>query len=304
MSPRTFSGRECWVYRAHAPSELCGHHAELIEQALGGAEPEYLLYSPLRETDCGPFGLRGACGSHALALTRRSLIVSRDAHQTEATPSVRHIPLTHVMTLAIGEALTLGWLAVEFAEKDALATEVVFFQSSGIPHFRELVRRCLRRESPESSDARRADEWPDELAASPSYLAGQVAPLVDDWCGVELVNAPETWDHAGYGSQCLTASTLIALADCVVMLAESERPPRKGMLVFGVNVVCIPRCALERTAVRFPDDARASAHGLTFMLATGGVEYRLSRSLAISSDIARRMLTRLCSKDAPTRGAA
>ena len=70
MAGRFFSGRECWVYRAQTPSELCGHHPELIEQALCGDEPEYLLYSPLRETNRGPFGLSGPQGSHAVALTK------------------------------------------------------------------------------------------------------------------------------------------------------------------------------------------------------------------------------------------
>ncbi len=56
MSARFFSGRECWVYRAHALAEPSGHHPDLIDQALQGAEPDYLVYSPLRETNRGPFG--------------------------------------------------------------------------------------------------------------------------------------------------------------------------------------------------------------------------------------------------------
>jgi hypothetical protein len=136
MSPRIYSGRECWVYRASEPDELCGHHPELIGQALRGDPPDHLLYSPLRESNRGPFGFAGPSGSHAVALTARSLIVSRDQHRRATVPSVRSIPLASILTIAIGEALTLGWLAVHYAAESRLETEIVFFQSSGIEHFR------------------------------------------------------------------------------------------------------------------------------------------------------------------------
>jgi hypothetical protein len=100
MSRRFFSGRDCWVYRDQALIELCGHHPDLIDQALRVAEPDYLLYSPLRETNCGPFGLEGPCGSHALALTATLLIISRDPHRVDEPRTVLAIPLTNVVTIA------------------------------------------------------------------------------------------------------------------------------------------------------------------------------------------------------------
>jgi hypothetical protein len=138
---RFFSGRESWVFRAHAVSELCGHHAEVMARALQEAEPlEYLLYSPLREVTLGPFALRGPSGSHALAVARDRLIISRDPHAPSSPPIVCQIPFSRLLCTEIGEALTLGWLVVRFAAAGGLASETVFFQSSGIEHFRAAVR--------------------------------------------------------------------------------------------------------------------------------------------------------------------
>jgi hypothetical protein len=280
------------VYRAQVPSELCGHHPELIEQALCGAQADYLLYSPVREAGPGPFGLEGPWGSHAVALTKTSLIVSRDPHRSDARRTVRRIPLANVLTLAIGEALTLGWLAVRFVEDRAVVTEIVFFQSSGIEHFRELVRR-LPWESPGTSPVAGTPAWAERLAASPTYLANQAGPLIADWRPVEVVNVPETWEGEGGRSCCVSASTLLVLTDSVVMLAESERPPRPGMLVFGVNVVCFLRRTLTQIALKLPDDPEPSVLGLTFTLAVGDVRHQLSRDLAMTTDVARHVLSRL-----------
>jgi hypothetical protein len=181
------------VYRAQASTELCGHHPGLIDQALRGAQAEYLLYSPLRETNCGPFGLESPCGSHALALTATSLIISRDPHRVDGLRSVLEIPLASVLTIALGEALTLGWLAIQFAANRQLASAIVFFQSSGIEHFRELVRRWLRRLAPVSSHRRPAEDWCRALAKSPAYLTSQMGPLLDATDNPLVVSASEAW---------------------------------------------------------------------------------------------------------------
>jgi hypothetical protein len=303
MWPRTFSGRECWVYRAQAPGELCGHHPELIQQALCGAEPDYLVYSPRREPGRGPFGLNGPGGSHAVALTRTSLIVSRDPHRPGRRRTVRRIPLPGVLMLAIGEALTLGWLAVDFVEDRAAATEIVFFPSSGIAHFREIVRRWLAREAPGSSPAGACGGCAERLAGSPAYLAGQAGPLIADWRAAEVVNVPEAWEGEGARACCVSASTLLVLTDSVVLLAESERPPRPGTLVFGVNVFCLLRRTIAEAALKPPDDPERSAVELTLTLAAGDVRRQLRRELAMTIDVARCVLARLGSRGPRAEGA-
>lgn len=286
MSQRFYSGRECWVYRANAVAELCGHHPDLIDQALRGVEPDYLLYSPLRETNRGPFGLEGRSGSHAVALTATSLIISRDTHRVGERRMVLEIPLTSVLTIALGEALTLAWLVVRFAADEQLASEIVFFQSSGIEHFRELVRRWLRRFSPAPSCLQPAENWCRALADSPPYLASQVGPLLDDADDTLVVIASEGWTAARTPT-CLSPSTLIAVTDRAVMIAESERPCRPGVLVFGVNVTCIPRSLVKSTTLLVGDSHEAQFAELSMRVETDRVVQDLSCHLSIAGDVAR-----------------
>jgi hypothetical protein len=292
MSPRFFSGRECWVYRANALAELCGHHPDLIAEALRGTEPEYLLYSPLRETNSGPFGLEGPSGSHALALTTTSLIISRDPHRVDEGPTVLAIPLTSVLTIALGEALTLAWLVVRFVRLGQSASEIVFFHSSGIEHFRELVRKWVRRLSPVSPDREPAENRRSALAGSPPYLASQVGPLLDDADEALLVNASEAWS-AGRPCTCLAPSTLIAVTDRAVMIAESERPCRKDVLVFGVNVTCVPRSLVKSTTLRLLDSDTPQIVALSIRVETGCVIHDVNCHLSIPVDAARSLASQM-----------
>lgn len=288
MSQRFFSGRECWVYRANALAELCGHHPDLIDQALRGAEPDYLLYSPLRETDRGPFGLEGRSGSHALALTEKSLIISRDHHRVDERRMVLEIPLTSVLTIALGEALTLAWLVIRFAADEQLSSEIVFFQSSGIEHFRELVRRWLRRLPPVPSHGRVAENRRCALADSPPYLGSQVEPLLRNADDAFVVNASEAWS-VGRTRICLAPSTLIAVTGREVIIAESERPCRQGLLVFGVNVTCIPRWLVESATLLMAGSHEHQIAELSMRVETDRVVQGLSFHLSIAGDVARKL---------------
>jgi hypothetical protein len=300
MSRRFFSGRECWVYRAQALTKLCGHHPDLIDQALRGAEPDYLLYSlysPLRETNCGPFGLEGPCGSHALALTATALIISRDPHRVDERRTVREIPFTSVITISLGEALTLGWLVVRFAGDGQPASEIVFFQSSGIEHFRELVRRWLRRLSPVSSHRRPAENGRCAFADGPACLTSQMGPLLGEIDDVLVVNASEAWS-AVRTRICLSPAALIAMTDRAVTIAESERPCRQGLLVFGVNVTCVPRRLVKSTTFRMSDSHDPQIAALTMRVETDSVVRDVICHLAIPADVARNLVSQM-SPDRP-----
>lgn len=303
MSPRFFSGRECWVYRAHALAELSGHHPDLIGQALRGAEPDYLVYSPLRETNRGPFGLEGPSGSHALALTARSLIISRDPHRVDERRTVLEIPLNSVLTIALGEALTLAWLFVRFAGGRRATSEIVFFQSSGIEHFRELVRRWLRRLSAVSSHRRSAEDRHRALAHGPAYLTSQVRPLLDEADDALVVNASEAWS-AGRTRTCLSPSTLIAVTDRAVMIAESERPCRQHVLVFGVNVICIPRSQVKSTTLRMSDSHEPQIATVSIRVETDRVVEDLRCHLSVAADVARNLASELSPGRPPTESVA
>ena len=302
MSPRTYSGRECWVYRCHSPGELCGHHPDLITAGLNGSGPEYLLYSPLRETDRGPFQLEGQAGSHAVALTDCSLIVSRDPHRADAPLSVCRIPLSNIVTLSLGEALTLGWLVVRFVEGGEIEQEVVFFQSSGITYFRDVVRLWMGRLSGVGTrhgiTGRKAD-----VMSSPAYLSGQLDPLIGCLEGVDVFHAPESWDGSGAMRHCRCASSSLAVSSSVVLLAESERPVKPGMLVFGVNVVCIPRRVVKQVRLELPEASDSVIASLTIVTSIDDVGDRVRRDLALPQDSACRLLARLGSR-AVEEGAA
>lgn len=296
MSRRFFSGRECWVYRAQSLVELCGHHPDLIGGALAGTAPDYLVYSPLRETNRGPFGLEGPCGSHALAVTQSSLLISRDPHRADEPRTVREIPFRSVLTIGLGEALTLGWLVVRFAAERQLASEIVFFQSSGIAHFRELIRMWIRRLSPVSSHRRPSENWRAALADSPAYLSSQVGPLLDEEDDVLVVNAPEAWSAARGARTCLSPATLIAVTDRTVMIAENERPYRPDMLVFGVNVTCIPREQVTSTTLQMADSQETQTAAVSLRLGTDVVHDVNSH---LPAAVARSLLSHVSPDRAP-----
>jgi len=78
---RESNGRESWVFRAADPSELLGVHAEHIGRALDpGEELRYLLYSPMWEGHGGPFDITAPPASHAVAVSERRFLISRDPH--------------------------------------------------------------------------------------------------------------------------------------------------------------------------------------------------------------------------------
>ena len=291
------------MYRARTPSELCGHHLELIEQALGGNEPEYLLYTPLRETDRGPFQFEGQSGSHALALTKSSLIVSRDPHRSDVARTVCRIPLTNIVTLCLGEALTLGWLVVRFVNSGEIEQEVVFFQSSGSTHFRDLVRLWIGHLSSRRGACPGVTRCQTDGSPSPAYLSGQLDPLIAGVDHVDVFHAPEAWAGVNGKHRCRCASTSVAVSSSCVLLAESERPLRPGTLMFGVNVICLPRRVLAYVRLDLPEDSDSAVSSLTMAMSIYGVGDHVRREFAMTRVSACRLLARLGSR-AINEGAA
>jgi hypothetical protein len=252
MTRRFFSGRESWVFRAHALEELCGYHADLMGQVLSDSEPlEYLLYSPLREVDAGPFGLTGPSGSHALAVTRDRIIVSRDPHQPGRPRTVCEVPFASILTVELGEALTLGWFVVRFAAAGQLASETVFFQSSGIEHFRAAERAWRANAIPTAARDRDADTWEGICAQVPPYVRNQLAPLILEGERPQAVlHVDETWCPAGgRRTTCASAAGVCALTDRACLLVQSERPYQPDALVFAVSATCLDRRVLRNVAL-------------------------------------------------------
>jgi hypothetical protein len=226
-------------------------------------------------------------------MTERSLIISRDPHRSDARRTVREIRFTNVLTIALGEALTLGWLVVWFAANRQPASEIVFFHSSGIEHVRELVRIWVRRLSPVSSHRRPADNWRRALVDGPPYLTSQVGPLLDGEDDVLVVNAPEAWSGARRTRACLSSAMVVAVTDRAVAIAESERPCRPDMLVFGVNVTCIPRERVTSTTLRMADSQETQIAALSMRVEIDSLRQDVRCHLNIPADVARNLLSQL-----------
>ena len=280
---RFFSGRESWAFCAHAPDELCGFHAELIEQALRpGERVQYLLYSPLREADGVPFGIEGGSGSHALALTSDRVIISRDPHRLGSARTVRSVPFDDILVVEIGEALTLGWLVFRVAAAGRVASEAIFFQSLGIDLFRTAVRLC-RRPTAASASLRiaEAEDWHRVLAPSPPYLRNALLRLLlVDERPDGVVHSTEQWREVPGRRElaCVAPAGLYAFTRTGLIIVESERPPAPGTLVFAVNATCVDHRIVRRVTVA-PQSRDAAVAQIVVDLETPRVHHELRFTL-------------------------
>ncbi len=246
MRPRFTSGREPWVFRALSPEQLCGHHPELISEALVGDEPvHYMLYAPLVEAKGERFGARGPCGSHAVAVTSRRFLVARDPHQPGVSRSLRAIPFDRVQWIELGQALALGWLVISFLSDGVLESETVFFPASGIHHFQAAVR-SFRRRGPGASSSAVHPDWQGVSQGAPPYLRHGLEPLaLEGERPLVIFQCGERWGTEGNGRRrrprCVCPAGLGVLTDRGLLWLESERPSRPGELVFGVNATVLDR---------------------------------------------------------------
>jgi hypothetical protein len=272
MAQRFFSGRESWVFRAQDLDELCGFHPELVAGALEAEERiHYLLYSPLRETTTGPFGNHGPSGSHALVLTGARAIISCDSHAQDGSRTVCAVPYRDIFSVELGEALTLGWLVFRYAAAGAVASETVFFQSTGIDLFRMAIRIVRGRETlAVPAPAADAERHP-SLAQAPAYLRSQLLPVLLEGERVQaVVHTVQQWRTArGRRPSCIIPDQLCVVSEQSLVIAESERPHRPGALAFAVRTTCVDRRVVRRAAVAHGADY-PDLGALVLELACGG----------------------------------
>ncbi|HXK12011.1 MAG TPA: hypothetical protein VMT70_20400 [Vicinamibacteria bacterium] len=253
--PRWTSGRECWVFRAETPDELCGHHPRLISSALRPGELfHYLLYSPVFDAKGGPFRVVGVPGSHAVAITRDALLVSRDLHTNEPGWSVARIALDAVSCVEIGCALALGWFVVRYAGSDGPASYPVLFRSRGTEHFRAIVRayRRLGYEGPVEGKARL--DWPTVWEETPTYVRTELEPLVEETeRPLAVLRTPEHWTVEkrwwGHRPVCTSAPGLLVATSLGLLWAASEPRRTPAGLSFGVNVTVVRRERVRGVAI-------------------------------------------------------
>jgi hypothetical protein len=233
------------VFRAEGPQQLCGYHPQLIGLAAAAGEPfQYLLYSPICDGTDGPFRVGGASGSHAVGITPRRLLVSRDPHADRPPRSVLKIDLGAVAALEIGCALALGWFVVRYAGSQGPGSCPVTFGSPGICHFREVVRayRRLAGHAHVPSDA--GLEWPAVWEGVPAYIRSEVEPLTEPpEPALAVLRSPERWTFEkrllGTRPVCVSAPGLLVVTSRGLLHAASEPRLRPGGLRCGVNVTVV-----------------------------------------------------------------
>jgi hypothetical protein len=292
--PPWTSGRESWVFRAERPDELCGHHADLIGSALAPDELlHYLLYAPIFDAKDGPFRVGGEPGSHAVALTSRRLLVSRDAHAGASRLSLTSIDLETVSCLEIGSALAMGWLVVRYAAAGGAASRPIIFNGHGMEHFRAVVRgyllggRAARAPSgTHLGSVMTALDWSRVWDEVPACLRTELQPLVAGDRPLAALRAPERWtlERRGWRRKpvCSSAPGLLVATPLGLLWAVSERRASPGGLAFGVQVT-----AVRAEGVREAGIGACGDRGALRVLAGDGPHPHQMEVLFDGGDVAR-----------------
>jgi hypothetical protein len=243
--PRWTSGRECWVFRAETPDELCGYHPRLIGSALAPDERlHYLLYSPVFDAKDGPFRVGGGPGSHAVGITANAFLVSRDPHVEEPRQSITRIALDAVSFVEIGCALALGWFVVRFAAPRGPASCPVLFGGQGMEHFRAVVRAYRRLDREERVESKARLDWPTVWQGTPVYIRTELEPLLEKTeRPVAMLRTPERWTAEKRWWRrrpvCASAAGLLVATSHGLLWAASEPRTTPDGLSFGVNVTVV-----------------------------------------------------------------
>jgi hypothetical protein len=199
---------------------------------------------------------------------------------------VCQIPFADILVIELGEALTLGWLVVRFVISGDAADQTIFFQSSGIDHFRAAVRAWRRNGSRAASSEPSAEAWEQLWSRTPPYLRNQSAPLLlEEGRPCAVLHIAETWCRlAGRRPPvCVSAAGLCVVTDSTVLLVQSEQPYRPGALVFAVNVTCIDRRVIRDVVLLRRDSPSDQDAVLAFDVEEGTVRHQVSVSVGRSA---------------------
>ncbi len=264
------SGNEPNVLKVDEPRQLLGAHAGLIEGALErGEKVLYLIYSPLWESESAFLGLKQFTGphwenkreilelsvypaSHALAVTERRFIISRDRHLEGIPPTVQSIPYDRVVSVRLGNALLLGWFSIQYEEKEKLAsTALLYAASTGKSHFHLAIREYRKRWNPINAPRMLptrlwAEVW---LKASTLQMERlQVLQREAEYPSF-LIHSSETWGTVKkFWRQvpvCTKTKSLLVGTNFGFFYAVDEPPQKPGMSKLGVEVCCLPPEAIK-----------------------------------------------------------
>ena len=267
------SGNEPWVFRVDRPGELIGAHRELIAAAIPQSEPtRYLLYSPRWEGRGRHFGIEASPASHALAVTARRFVISRDAHD-DSSPTVTSIPFDAVLSVEKGSALLLAWLVIRYVADARVQAFTILHKSTGAHHVDESIRTWRATLLTVSARSVQHDEhW----KSVPRFLFHEMEPLLlDDECVRASLHASERWNEPRRffvrRATFVQPWTSLVIADRGVIFGMAEQPERPLMHAFGANVVVVPPEALANAAIQTAEGNGAAMYRLRIDLARSGV---------------------------------
>ena len=264
------------MFRASGPQELLGVHAERVGEALQtGERLRYLLYSPMWEGSGGPFGILAAPASHAVAVTDRRFVISRDPHADGEPPALVSIPFDAVVSVESGSALMLAWLVIRHMEGGPFHSVTVLYRALGRHHFAAAIRAYRSATcSDVGCDHACPSTWPDTWhqigeryreELEPLLIEGEVPLLVAVW---PALNGGRRRRRRN-GLVCVVpAGALVVSTHCVFCIGDDPRAfPRSPN--FGINVLCVPFNALR--AASLVDKTTDGAFALALRLEIGRV---------------------------------
>jgi hypothetical protein len=216
-----------------------------------GERVRHLLYAPLWAGDEAPFALGAEPGSHAVALTDRRLVITKDWHLPGVEPNVWTVPVKQILELHAGSDLLLAWFAVRYTDGDGDRLFSVLHEATGRHHFHALVRTCRRllaTTKPEPATRSPVTPlWSETRRDVPRQLEEAVSRLLLQGERPRLVaRTREEWEPPSGRSRkrrCLREESVTFESTEGLLLARREPPTRPGALAFAVDVACRPPAA-------------------------------------------------------------
>jgi hypothetical protein len=249
-----FNGYAPSIYAVSEPGKLPGRHAcTVLRELRHGEQIERLLVAPIWDSTGGPFGIRAPRASHALCLTSRRLLLSRDLHRGHAPLEIFNIPRPTLVGLEFGEAMLMSWFTLSWERPGGVAKAGLFTTRMGNEHLTAMIR-----------DWRRNWPMPAQGQDRPGSLAGSRLPdlthrvlvdglltpdevVLDSWRRVPVWGKRRRWFRwtsfglAHWGSVLVTNRAIFYVCDAL--------PPGETGLVFSHNVHSIRLSAVRSVEV-------------------------------------------------------
>jgi hypothetical protein len=251
-------GDEPFVYRADAPKDLLGVHAEVIASGLSPGESlRYLLYSPIWRGHQAPFGIRAEPASHAVAVAEDRFLVSHNPHAEGVEPTLDVIPFDKVLLVEVGTAHLLGWFSVRFVDEGKVNRLSMLFRSVGVEHFEAAVREYRMADAKDhpGGHVHNPAQWKQIWAKVPKPQAAGIEPLIAK--GESALGVVQTSQSWGIRKRlwkevpvCQSCDGVLIPTNFGLIYAADEASVSPSMRSYGVNVSCVPRQAIAAASIR------------------------------------------------------